>query len=624
VTPEHDPRYVSRRALLAVTGGAMAAGCLDGRSTPTGTAPATDEATGTPSASPSLSPDDRDVEPRPPGSRIPVSDFGADPDTGEDVTEAVLDAFAAANTEGATIVFEEGEYHLASPQDGWRSGLHYPLFELIGYEDLTIEGNGATWLRSNHSVTFEVVQSSGFEIKDLTVDWEPDLPMIEGHVHDETADYLDVQVRDNSPVRGDQPVTAFYFWNVEKNRLDYPWYGYPRETIYTEVVGDDVVRVPKVPEEGRIWGPGEDWEQFSVRGEPVQEGNPVILKHRNQGGIFLKAWESNDVVLRNLTLHSNPGMGVQTFHTKNFTAENVAFEPAHDHWIGHIADGYHLKSLGGDNTLRNIREVALGDDWLAVPVSRWEVERVDGSTLVASHGLLGIKSIKYHGFREGDEIAICVAPDPEPAMTATIERSDVAVDATESGLAATGELTLELDTEVPASVMDAPRTQIYNHDYVPDSLLVDNAEVSGVRPSSRLRSPNITIQNSTFENTAGTGIRFEHMARGVIPHNATVRNNTIRNLTYRWQAGGSSLNVLSSMPDNFRAPDGMIENVTIEDNTFEHERPETAAIGVSVAEDVTIDGNDFSGMPTGEPIRFGGGVLCETVTVDGQSGCHSP
>jgi hypothetical protein len=592
----HENGGWSRRAVLAATGSMATVGCLDqqttGRDTRTASA-ATDG--GTPLSTSSPTSEGRDVETQPPGSTIHVADYGAPPDAGEDVTEAIRDAFAAANPAGATLVFEEGTYQVASPRQFYDTWFYHPLFEFVGYEDLTIEGNGATLEPANWSGTFVFNRCANVTLQNLTVDWERDLPMTEGHVVDETADYIDIEVRDNSPARADQPVASFYPWDESNGRFQRPIHSQSRGQFHTTVPETGIVRCPKDPENTAA--------ELMVDGARLETGQAMIVRHLTHAGVAIHGAESSDLTIRNVAFHSNPGMGLHLTHTADVTVDTLAFEPAHGHWLGHIADSFHLKNAAGTYTLRNVTVRATGDDWIALPIYRFDVTAVNGKEVVAETGLQNKRDVVYHGYSDGDSVAIATGDAPlDPVVEATVTAVDMAMEERQGGRAAAGTLTLELDTAPPADLAERD-AQLYHAGHLPEQVLVDGAAIGPIRGGTRLRSPNITIRNSTIED-AGS-LWFHGLPRGVAPDNGVVENNTLRNLPLVHRGASIAL------------ADG--SGFTITGNTVEHEFPEVSGISIGV-DDVTITDNDFSALASGNPYEIHA-PDCETVTIDGDSAC---
>jgi hypothetical protein len=528
---------------------------------------------------------ERDIATESTGATIRVSDYGASPDTGEDVSNGILNAFAAASKEGATVVFEEGEYLLGAGRNDTSVRETPPLFDLEGYTDLTIEGNGAVLKPRHWSMSFRPIQCSNLTIRDLTIDWERDLPMSEGHVVEETADYVDLELREGFAAREGLPVRSFYFWDEQNGRVQYPLYHADAHETPTAVPEDGVLRCPK----------GEDTPaEMTIEGEPIEQGKALIIRHVAYGGSAMRSYECEGVTMENVTCYSNPGMGFYLKHTADVTATNVGLETKGDNWMGNMADGFHLKNAYGDYELRDITIEGTGDDWLALPIYRHDVATIEGTTVTTASRFSRLHDIEYHGFREGDTVAIATSPNLlEPAFTATVTNAETTIE-DDRGHTGVGYFSVDLDATPPDDIMDADTVQLYHQGHLPDSILIDNATVGPIRGGARLRSPNVTIQNSDLD---GANLLWFHaQPRGVLPDNGTIRDNTID--------GGRVLVV-----------DG--NDITIENNTFAHD---TSDIGVEVrTNNVTVASNDFSNWP-GQNIEVAASD-CETVTVDGESAC---
>lgn len=118
-------------------------------------------------AHPSPSPRDdaggRSLCPRPP---LRVAEFGALGDGVHDDGPAIAAAFKAAKADGvpSTVVFERKVYRLGDNPTAW----HY--FQLLGHEDLVIEGGGATLLCPEGNLAFYFEDGRDITVRGLTFD----------------------------------------------------------------------------------------------------------------------------------------------------------------------------------------------------------------------------------------------------------------------------------------------------------------------------------------------------------------------------------------------------------------------------------------------------------------------
>lgn len=103
-----------------------------------------------------------------PSERSPlrVADFGAVGDGVHDDGPALTAAFEAAKVDGvpSVVVFEKKLYRLGDNPKSW----HY--FQMIGHEDLVIEGRGATLLCGEASLAFYFEGGRDITVRGLTFD----------------------------------------------------------------------------------------------------------------------------------------------------------------------------------------------------------------------------------------------------------------------------------------------------------------------------------------------------------------------------------------------------------------------------------------------------------------------
>jgi hypothetical protein len=602
----------TRRGVVAAALGSPLTGCLGARDA---TPPETRRGSETPRETASVSPDDREVETRPPGSTIQVSEFGAEPDTEKEDTAAVLDAFAAAHEDGATVVFETGEYRLEGQQHKVR-GVYWPIIDLEGYDGLTVEGNGATLQCRNWASLFAFKRCTDIRVENLTIDWERDKPFTEGYVREETADYIDVTPREGFEARADIPVTNFYFWNENEQRVRHPIFSFRGP-------------VTSVPESGVLRCPKGDGVPAAIElgGAPVEPGQALVVRHNDHGADQFVSYEGANHTFRDIDMYSIPAGGFKANHTADITIESVSQVPAEGNWYGAVGGTLFFGNADGDYVVRDYEFEAGGDDWFNARVFRYDVTAVDGRTVVAKTGYVGIDQLRYHGFSAGDTVAIATTPDIlTPQTTATVQRVTMDIDENRSGTAGVGTLRFELDDELPADILAADHTHIYNQSTLPDELLVTDCTISACRGGCRIQSPNVTIADSTLDQSGVVWLYaalrgLENASFGVRPHNVTLENNTFDESTYAPWAR-ALVTTAPSVPDSYEAPPETVRDLTIRGNTFSHPSASVAGIELRSASAVTITDNDFDGLASETPVALGENIDCESITVDGDDVCQ--
>lgn len=100
------------------------------------------------------------------GTLLRVADFGAVGDGVHDDGPAITAAFEAANADGvpSTVVLEKKTYRLGHNPKAW----HY--FQMLGHEDLVIEGNGATLLCPEGNLAFFFDGGRNITVRGLAFD----------------------------------------------------------------------------------------------------------------------------------------------------------------------------------------------------------------------------------------------------------------------------------------------------------------------------------------------------------------------------------------------------------------------------------------------------------------------
>jgi hypothetical protein len=593
---------------LLATATGLAAGCL-GDSEPS--TPGTDSPAATDSPVGTVGTPSPIAE----GATVHVDDYGATPDDDSDDTDAVVEAVLAAADASGTVEFSAGTYYCASTDTNYRNVLYAPLFDLVGVSGLTVRGNGATIQQQNWGPTFMLKQCTDITVEDLTIDWKHDPPDSEGFVVEETADYVDLELREPFEARDGIRIQGFFPYDTERERITAPFYVQKPSPTEGSVPRDGVLRCPKsdlVADEMQLGLPGGP--------RPLQEGDGMVIRHKSQGGNPFRVYETSGLTLRNIRVPTAPGVGLfATGYIENPTLENIDFTPHENWWHGISSGGCNVGGPTGDVTVRNVEVAHTGDDHLNLRVDRYDVVAVPESNAITfEFGLSLVEELEYNGFHPGDEITVTVAPDIyDPAFTATIEDTTLETNM-RTDWAGNGRLTLQLDSTVPDAVRAADRAQVYNSSRLPDRALVENFTARAIRGGTRIRVPNVTIRDSLFQDIGGPGVWFGAQEwAGAPATDCTVENTTVRRAPYQPRSSGGALHVA-----NASGSGGTITGLTVEGNTFEHDQ-EKKAVRLADIADSSFSDNDLSGMPASTPVTVTvASVDCETVTWDGESVCE--
>jgi hypothetical protein len=604
---------LSRRLVLAAAGGGLLAGCLNtgGEDTPV---PDTELSSPTPTPTPTGTPESE--WPELTGTEggetdVDVTEHGATPDDDSDDTMGIRGAFQAAAKQGATVTFPSGTYNIQSRIPQRRQfGVPFdaPIFSLAEYEGLTIEGPDATLSASGRMAegeqtfagTFTFTELRDLTIRGLTIQWNRSLPHTGGVVRATTEDHFDLEVADPYTAREGLYPVSLIGYDLENERIDHPLYLQRDLGEQCTPQSDSVLRVPKTDAHADIF----------------EEGQGVLVRHAGSAGFAIRG-SAYGLTVEDVTVHSNPGFACG-IGGSDFTWENVQVVPRGNLWNSATRDCFHFGGVSGEVVMRDCKGIKAGDDVLNI-----KTIRRDGVTVVDETTLQLPGQVGPHWFNEGDELEIGAPPNRfVPDTTATI----ASIDGPRTGYR------LTLEEPLPQTVRNADEVNVNNSGNAPDSVLLENFEGAKIRGRGfRLGVDNVEIVDCDLHDIVYEAVLpWHNPIEGEPPENFTVRDTRFHDVQYgaderfetvdmRWRTAAIATRlhqVTGAKPaDHFRTH-------TYENNTFEAFTQGVPAFNLNWISDVTIEGNDFSGVAAPHPVYVGPGANCESISVDGQSGCQ--
>ncbi len=276
---------------------------------------------------------------------------GAVADDNQDDWRAIKSTleYASANDINE-VTFENGIYNLSSSQFSARTG---PFFTMSRFENLVINGNGATWIVDDHTrALFNLHGASNIIFKDLTIDYAERVPAqgietndlykpltftqgIISNVNRETNTFMltvntDAFIDpDNSFVVGNSQGWGYVLdANVDgRLKIGSDWH-YPTKAIAR----------------------GNSPSQFFIRvahTEGLSNGDRYILQRRHNVPIFGVYNNSDNVSFINVTAYSAPSVFVSSLQSEfvNVIDSQVSIRP--DAWTS-TANTQRWKSINGD------------------------------------------------------------------------------------------------------------------------------------------------------------------------------------------------------------------------------------------------------------------------------------
>ena len=296
---------------------------------------------------------------RAPGAVL-VTDFGAVPDDGKDDTDALRAAadFVRANP-GTTLVFPAGDYLLRddfaeyvernsmdgeygeNPED--TLFLPYQKYargiDFTGSRQATVRGKGARILISGWMEAVTIDQCKDFRLEGLTFE-HLRKPLSEGTIIsvDETGFTARFDIQPE-PFTDRTPFTRVVICDDELDCIYGTDFYFARDNV---VDGNTVHFRAKVPE--RL------------------VGSRLCALHCFHYRPVVHVGESEDVLIRDVTIHDNSGMGITAFHSGNVTMENMSIVPAEGHLFSTNTDATHFASCYGEIVFDHCTFFGEGDD----------------------------------------------------------------------------------------------------------------------------------------------------------------------------------------------------------------------------------------------------------------------
>ena len=287
-----------------------------------------------------------------------AKDFGDSKNFSEPFQEAV-----SKLNNGDTITFEKTEYHFfkdfstqreihMSNTDSLRNPNKYFAMILENFEDVTIEGNGATFVIHGDICALGILNCKSITLKDFSIKYfSPSvIEMKVDKINKKSAIFT---VPENTFFDADGKTVEFYEKSPFSERIY--WKYKNDENSYNQVVhiGSNVFRVPN--DKGvfhsvksvRALTHSEIEITYSSKPKLIEGAVYAITqnKNRNTSGIFVN--ESESIKALNLNINYLQGFGWLSQMCADISFEECNFKPDKTHVVSSFADLIHVSSCKG-------------------------------------------------------------------------------------------------------------------------------------------------------------------------------------------------------------------------------------------------------------------------------------
>jgi parallel beta-helix repeat protein len=474
-------------------------------------------------------------------NEVDVTDFGAVAGDGKDDTAAVLAAIEQCRKSlPATLVFPKGRYDFFAGGNPQNKGTLFPIGDMNG---LTIDGRGSEFLMHGSTALFWFGNCKGLGIRDFIVDWDRP-PFSLGKVIAAEGNHFDVEVFPEYPVKGGEPVGAFMDYDPKTRlpiRLGLDEY-YTAEK--TELLREQVLRV-HLKHEARI-----------------KPGVLALLRHQVYGPSALVCSRCTDVSVKDVTVHTVPGMGFIGSVCTNITLERfkVMPRPGSGHIMSATADATHFSGCKGLIRMDGCEYEGMGDDGVNIKSGLYLSlrRRVDEHTIEAQHNLKMVDAPD-----PGDVMEISHVDDLLPYATAKVTKVEV--------LPNDNTHKVEFEEPLPAELREG---DVFGNATRTPRVRITNCEVRNNRARGMLiQTRDAVVEKCRFRNCTGPGImvltEVVYFFESIGTRDVTIRDCLFEHVNYSAATGPGALCSMAYLKDfKFPPKPGVHRNVTFEGNTI--------------------------------------------------------
>lgn len=498
---------------------------------------------------------------------IDVTTFGAVAGDGKDDTHAVLAALEKCRKSSpSTLVFPKGRYDFFSNNNIRQDAVFpvaNPLFPVADTDRLTIDGQGSEFIVHNVTGVLKFTNCKNLTVRNLTIDWERP-PFSLARVLAVQDNSFDVEVFPEYPVNGTEAVQAFMDYDPvtrlpAHHGLDV-YYAVERN----ELLREQVLRI-----------------HLKKKCE-IKPGALVLLRHYIYESVAIHCDRCSDVSIKDINLHSVPGMGFVAGICTNVTLERVRVvpKPGSGYPMSAAADATHFAGCKGTIRMDGCVFDGMGDDGVNIKSGLYlsMTRKLDDRTVDAKHNLKMVDAPD-----PGDVMEISHVEDLLPYARATVKKVELLPEHLHR---------VEFDKPLPAELREG---DVFGNASRAPRVRIRNCQVRNNRARGMLiQTRDVVVEGCTFRNCTGPGIlvltEVVVFFESIGTRDVTIRGNTFEHCNYGAAMGPGVLCSMAYLKD-FRYPpkSGVHKNVLFEDNIIRD--TDNSGIFVAGTDGITLKGN---------------------------------
>ncbi|MBP3426061.1 MAG: right-handed parallel beta-helix repeat-containing protein [Rikenellaceae bacterium] len=506
---------------------------------------------------------------------VSVEKFGALPDDGQNDFEALRRAtdYCRENP-GTTLRFPAGQYDIDHPlarkiefeaiSGAYGERVQATLFrpdapyvkavELAGCDNTTIKAQGATLMLHGWYEVLSIERAEGVTIEGISIRYNRP-PATIGRVVESTKEWFDAEFD-----------TVRYGFITERVTGRLHLFDHVRNRLYT-----GWAKSKELTAAGKI--------RFQSSAQPAV-GDYFVLRHGGHYRPAVMIRECEDITLRDVKIHSQPGMGVVGHLTRDIMIDNLQVVPEAGSVISTNTDATHFTSCSGTVTIQNSKFKGQGDDCTNIhgyyyriyPEEDGRVEmRIEGADLHAQW-------LDYP--QKGDTMVVINS-------RSMAEQARYVVQSVDTSLM---NWTVKVGLDRPIEFENPSDYYMWNRSRFPRVRILNNSVHSHLARSFLIKSRDVVIAGNCIQNSTLTAIKLgaELGWRESGPaENVLVENNYITDCGYVSGADAPSCITLST--EALERPPYLNRNIVIRNNVFDTDK--RVAVLLRDAENVEVSNN---------------------------------
>ncbi len=510
-----------------------------------------------------------------------LKDFGAIPDDGEDDSEAFTLALnKCRENRGSTLIIPAGSYNYKNAkamefeykgingQYGedvqghfFKPGGEYVIaLDLDNFKDVTIQADGVTLVQEGWYEAVSITNAKNVKIKGLKLTHKRP-PFTMGEIIESNPAYFDINIDTvKYPYLTDAITGRVHFYDVERQRV-YTGSGKERKELL------------------------EDKETIRIHSKSNPKvGDICVLRHsaHNRAGILIK--ESADIVLEDVTIHSQPGMGVVGHRSENIQMRNLQIIPAAGTVASTNTDATHFTSCKGEILFDACKFGGQGDDCTNVHNYYWSVYKESGNDVRVTVEKADLHALSLDYPDVGDTLALISKDKLSPVEYYIARKVQTSVE--------DWKVVVTLDKPIE---YDVDGYYMSNLTRRPSVSVINSTVRSHLARAFLIKTKNVHIAGNVIQSSSGSAIQLGAEAswrEGTPVENVVIENNWFIGCGYgRGRQKGTAI---TAEVNGIRTKaDQLNRNIIIRNNVIQ--AVGDVAIYISDADGVEIKNNDISG-----------------------------